>query len=527
MASEKNFQKKHLGQEQHFSKLRAVFFPIHGYELKKFLPLAFMFLFVIFNFWTLKNVKDTLIVTAYGSGAETLSFLKIWAVLPAALIFLVGYMYLVNKFSFEKIFIGTVIFFAAFFLIFALYIYPNRDSLQISAHTLEILKDKYPRVQWFIPLYGYWVYTLFYVLAELWGSIVLTLLFWQFSNQICRVFEARRFYTMINLIGSSLGQIIAGRVTKELCGNAEDMEGLSVVACEQMWSSILQNLMFMVGFSCLFIMGIFWWMNRQVLTDAIHYDDFKAQQSKEQKPQVKLSFKDSIKYIISSKYIGYMALITIGFNLTINILEISWKAQLKQLYSTQIGYSGFTAGVVEMAGWVTFVVTLIAATVIRKSSWLTSAVITPILMFITGGLFFVVLLGGDYLKGLMVIFGTTPLLFSVWVGSLQQMSLKATKYSFFNTTREMAYIPLDPELRTKGKAAVDVVGERLGKSGGAFTIQILLMATSGTMIDVAPYLSIVLFIAIAGWLWGVFALNKLFIKLTQKSGVDFTKGSED
>ena len=103
-----------------------------------------------------------------------------------------------------------------------------------------------------------------------------------------------------------------------------------------------------------------------------------------------------------------------------------------------------------------------------------------------------------------------PMIFFFTVGMMGVIVSKSTKYSFFDPTKEMAYIPLDPDLRMTGKAAADGVGGRLGKAGAGY-VQILLFAiTAGTLADIMPYVSVLLFILSALWIFAVYKLSGLY-----------------
>lgn len=43
-----------------------------------------------------------------------------------------------------------------------------------------------------IAIFRNWTYALFYTLANLWGSVVVSLLFWGFANEITTVEEAKK-----------------------------------------------------------------------------------------------------------------------------------------------------------------------------------------------------------------------------------------------------------------------------------------------------------------------------------------------
>ena len=104
-------------EPQEFTGLRSIFWPIHSYELKKFLPMAFMMMGILFNYSVMRGLKDSLVVTDMGAG--TIPTLKLWFVLPAAVLFMIAYSKLSNVFSKNGVFYIVVSFFLAYLALFA------------------------------------------------------------------------------------------------------------------------------------------------------------------------------------------------------------------------------------------------------------------------------------------------------------------------------------------------------------------------------------------------------------------------
>ncbi|MDN3508184.1 MAG: Npt1/Npt2 family nucleotide transporter, partial [Simkaniaceae bacterium] len=309
-----------MTQVVQFGKWRSRLWPIHTFELKKLIPMLLLFFLILFNYTILRDTKDTLIVTAAGGGAEVIPFLKVWGVLPMAILFMIGYSKMANKLSKPALFYSTIAPFIAFFALFALVLYPCRDML----HPTELadkLDAAVPKLHGLVAIMRNWTYSLFYVMAELWGSVALSLLFWGFANDITKVSESKRFYSLFGM-GANVSLLLSGwAIVKASDIRSRLPEG------QDAWQVSLNILMSMVVISGILIIGVYWWINKAVLTDPRFYDPNEKKKMKKDKP--KMSLKESFMYLLKSKYIGCLAILVLAYGVSINLVEVTWKGQLK------------------------------------------------------------------------------------------------------------------------------------------------------------------------------------------------------
>jgi len=493
-------------KEADFKGLRGILWPIHNFELKKFLPMGLMMMCILFNYTILRDTKDTLIVNSPGGGAECLSFLKLYGVTPAAILFMAFFMKLANVFTREKLFYAVLTPFLIFFGAFAFIIYPNTGLFHMSLESIQAMQANYPNAHWLIPVIGNWSFSLFYILSELWGSVILSMLFWQFANQITKVDEAKRFYGLFGMLGN-VGLLLSGPTIIMVAKYAKTLPS-DVDA----FGTNLKILMSAVVVAGIVVAATYRWMNKNVLTDPQLYT---PEQKSSKKKKVKMSVVDSFKYIMRNPYLGLIAVLVLSYGVAINLVEGVWKGQIKIAFPDKNDYNMFMGQFSTWTGAITILLMIIGNNLLRRLSWFKAAIITPVMVLITSTIFFTVVWNGNKVSPFTPFLGVTVVLVAVIVGQIQNVLSKGTKYSLFDSTKQMAYIPLDPEIKTKGQGAVEVIGGRAGKSGGAF-VQSTLLASIGGSVSLASLTYILgplVLLICAGWILAVFGLSKRFTSL--------------
>lgn len=475
-------------------------------EMKKLLPLGIMFFCILFNYTILRDTKDVLVVTARGSGAEIIPFLKTYVQLPGAIIFTILYSKMSNTMGQSQVFNTVLGGFLGFFGLFSTVVYPNADKLHPHALADMLAASLPASFAGPIAILRNWTFALFYMMAELWGSVVVSVLFWGLANRIMSVKEAKRYYPLFGL-GANVALIFSGqyvRFVSKMRANLGD--GVDP------WAASLRWLMAAVMASGAVIGLAHNHVQKKVMTDPECVDPASLAKAK---TKTSMGLVESFKYLASSPYIRFLAMLVIGYGMSINIVEVSWKARLKAQFADPNAYSAFMGAFSSTTGAVTLLAMLLSRTIFAKLGWGFAAMVTPLMVLVTGGIFFTqVLFPGAWLP-LAAALGTTPLMLSVLVGAAQNILSKSSKYALFDPCKEMAYIPLDAEQKSKGKAAIDVVGNPLGKSGGSFVQQLLIFGL-GSLAASAPYLCGILLLVTGGWLFAAKSLNPLFLNAMDK-----------
>ncbi len=480
--------------------------PVGSVELNKFIPLLLLKFLISFVYVALAQLKDPLMITAAKSGAEAIPVLKGSIVFPLSILCAIAYSKLSNLYKQSTLFYGITSFFLLLIFVYGFILYPNLDQItpvQSSEWLIERFGAKY--LHW-IAVYRNWAHALFFVTAELWGQVVIFLLYWGCANRVYQIKEAKKTYALLVAAGD-LAILVACPLS---CYYGKKFLG-------QNYIFTLQSILLYVLISGLLIIAIYLWMDRFALQRQQDFGLIKQRVNQ----KTKLSLRESVKQIFSSKYLLSIAVLVAGCGLTMNMVEVTWKAYLKQLCPSTPEYQIYLGRVSTLVGIAAFVTALFCTgNLLKRFGWHFNAQIAPWAIGITGTLFIVLCCFKNHLTPFITRFGLTPLMVIVVFGAFQNIVGKVMKFSFFDPTKEMTYIPLDPELKTKGKAAIDMVGSRLGKSGSSW-IQMGLMHLLGTssVILISPYLLPIIFGVTMYWSYSVFYLGKELVKQEQAEEV--------
>ena len=495
-----------------FKPWRRYLWPVHSSELKKLFPMLMIFFLISFDYNILRTLKDCLLITAKGSGAEVIPFVKVWGVFPGAIMMTVWFAWLSNRLSREAVFYCIIGFFLAYFFFFTFVLYPLRDLIHPHAFADQLQSFLPAGFKGLVTILRYWSFTLFYVMSELWSSTVLSVLFWGFANQVTKLSEAKRFYGLFG-VGANVSGIVAGQISVLCCYYTR--QGDLLPFGEDGWHHSLMlmvSLILIAGMAALFL---FRWMHKNVLAqeESVHLNEEKG--AKE--VIGKLSLKQSISFLLRSRYLLCIAIVVISYNLTINLTEVLLKHHVKELYPSPSDYTLFMNHIVSVIGLVATLSSLfVASNAIRKFGWTITALITPVIILLTSiGFFAFFFLKQSAPLASFSILGTTfsPIAMVVFFGVMQNVLSRGAKYSVFDSTKEMAFVPLSAESKLVGKAVIDGVCSRLGKSSGSVVFQTLFLFFS-TLSASSPYVAIVLIIVLILWMMAVKTLGKQFDQLT-------------
>jgi ATP:ADP antiporter, AAA family len=498
------------GEYKDFSRLRRFLWPVHRYELKKLVPMLLIFFLLSFDYNVLRCMKDTLVITAENSGAEVIPFIKVWAMFPTSVLMTYIFIRLSNRYTREKVFYVMLSIFLLYFFVFTFFLYPSRELIHPHA-TADRLQAWLPQgMKGFVAMYRYWMFTSFYVMAELWGNIVLFLLFWGFANQVTKIDEAKRFYGLFG-IGTNFSGIAAGQISiflSQISLNSSNVSG------KDAWGESMTLIISLVLLAGVLAIAIFHWLNKHALKDARLAPPVKEES---QEDKQKFSMRENLKFLATSKYVICITAIVFAYNVVINLVEVLWKQEVLALHPDPLAYNIYMNEITTFIGIVaTLTSLLVSGNSIRKFGWTFTAMITPAILLVTSIGFF----GFFFLKSrpdfVLGLFGIAPLSIVVFFGSLQNIMSRAAKYTVFDATKEMTFIPLKHDEKIKSKAAIDGVCNRLGKSSGSVIYQVLLLAVSSITACV-PYVAVCLFGIIGIWMIAVKSLGKRFQELTSNS----------
>jgi len=302
------------------------------------------------------------------SGAEVIPFIKTYVNLPAAIGFTALYAKMSDAMEDNKVFYSLVTTFLLFFSSFALFIYPNRGALHPVAFVNWLSKFLPSQFSAPLSIIKNWSFSVFYVMSEMWGSVVSSLLFWKTANDVTTVEEAKKYYPLFGL-GANVALIFSGQYVRWVSKMRATLDpGVDA------WAVSLRYLMGAVIASGGTLLMTYRHLQKNVVAK-MQSNSGEAPKKKGKGPR--MSMKESWQFLMNSPYIRDLAMLVISYGVCINIVEVSWKAKLKEAFPSPNEYSAFMGTFSSATGSVTLLMMLLGRSIFAKFGWRFAALVTP------------------------------------------------------------------------------------------------------------------------------------------------------
>ncbi|MFI5334054.1 MAG: Npt1/Npt2 family nucleotide transporter [Chlamydiales bacterium] len=450
--------------------LKKLAFSIRRDEWKLF---GFMFALVCLvnvNFSILRSMRNALVVADTGGSAAFIPYFELFGTFPASIILTWALSRLMRAFSFRFIFSATMLFFLLFFLVFAFWVYPHRESIQ---GVLETKLGFLFGLTRFKVIFTHWPDMIFYIMSELWKVALLSVLFWGFVNQHLSMDEAKRFYPPL-MLGSSVGTILSGPLTV-FCTSQLSWNLFPLSHHRWQHSLYLLTLSLLIcGLLSLFAFDSLF----KKLKGSSPIPQRRDERGKQKEPFSRklLSLSSSVRYLMKSPYLTALLFIVVAEYIAYALGELIFLQTLKDAYPSPADYCQYLGNLSLWTGVLTALFALVLTPYLLQTyGWGRSALITPVLMVIVTFAFFAVICFGN--AGFFP--GSSFLSLAVLLGSLHFVLGRATKYTIFDSTKELAFIPLDQEGQVKGKLIIDGIGSRLGRGASSMLSIFLFLLLGG------------------------------------------------
>lgn len=456
------------------------FFTIARVERPLFWVLCLMFFLISYVYSVIRDMKDALVISRLDAGS--IPYLKMLIVLPGNFVMIFVIQRLMATRTLSKVFSIITVFFSGFFVVYGVmsfsYMYEwfkLEPSVLYGIDPFADGKKAYMGLEWtraFYLIFVSYLTTTIYLFAELWGSCVLSFLFMSLTNSVCTKNQNKR-YTPLLLISSNIALLLSGLT----------MNGIKELKKGASWEfSQLLNIIvfFTMGLLSVCICLVHRYTEKPILLKKIFIPTDKVKMSG---GKMKITIKESIKIMFSSKLVLAMSSMVLAYSVAVNMAEGPFKNIMSKV-AVQRGvpkeeFVMETNGKNQVFTGLTVIIVLLLqfGSLMDSLGWISLAIMLPLFSVASSFFYFTLIsinVNADTRDGRVTgffnnLFGiyTPQYNFELNVGQVIVVLYKALKYAAFDICKEAISMKIDPLYRAHYKSVFDGLCGKLGKALGS------------------------------------------------------------